>query len=153
MEYARKPSRYSSIVDPIQDPAIGRGIEIEVAQESGRAVKSIVAPVAFLIHHQPRSSGISLRRGLPPAVSEVPGSEDGDDAVGRAPPDKASRLIVVVALCDENHLAISTGHAPFPIGPRQTKKTARVNTMLLARETEMEMTRKSTLWTLLTSQS
>jgi hypothetical protein len=128
---------YSLIIDPIEDPAIRRGVEIEVAQEPGRAVKPIIVPVTCLIHHRPRSTGISLRRRLPPAVSQMPRGEDRDNAVGRAPPDKASRVIVIGVLGDENHLAISTSHVPFPIGPRQTK-IVRVHTMVLVRESEME---------------
>jgi hypothetical protein len=40
-------ARYCSIKDPIEDPAIAGGIEIEVTQESRRAIEAIVMPVTF----------------------------------------------------------------------------------------------------------
>ena len=116
--------RYRSIEDPIENPAIAGGIEVEITQESRRTIESIVVPVTFEIrpllasHQWSRGADApagSLRCRIPPTISEVPGGKHRHDLVRYAAPYKASGMARAAVLRDENKVTIPPRHTWFPI--------------------------------------
>jgi hypothetical protein len=74
-----------SVIDPVQDPPIGGGVEIEFAQESGRTIEPVVVAVAFLILQGRRRVSTFLRYRLPLAVLEMPSGKNSNNTVGKCP--------------------------------------------------------------------
>jgi hypothetical protein len=86
-------------VDAIEDPDAGSGIEIEIALQVAAAVQPVIGAVTFRA---------SLAPIGPPAILQMPRSQNGMDMVTGAAPDKAKWA--TTENLSLNRLAITSSH-------------------------------------------
>jgi hypothetical protein len=94
-----------SIVDTIEDPDIGGGIEIDVAEQLRRAVEPVVVSIAFYCRLR---SCVSTDPPLPPPVPKMPRRQDRFHMIRGTAPDKTADLVILMG--DENGISVPFCH-------------------------------------------